>query len=318
MHSKKFQFPAGLVISQHFRSFEEMDVHAWNVGRIQLDRGAFYSYLDAFHTHNVQLAVTHRSIRLAVNGEISHNTISFVMIINDASIIQQKQKMTKEHLAVIEHGGEIDAVFVEPISFISVAINRELFCKKYEKKFNEVYPVTGKFDLRVCNREILKATTETLESILKAHQGNRSFYAIPENMMTIENVIIDEMLNLVYTSSIHLDESKFIETAHSLFGLIKLRYKQDISIEMLCKELHFSQRNAYLTFQKHYRMTPKQYLLSIRLGKIKQALEAADPKRAKVEHIALQNGFYHMSHFAKIYKSFFGELPSQTLWKHKY
>ena len=103
MHSKKPLFPAGLIISQHIRSLKDMDFHAWNVDRIQLDRGVFYSYLDAFHTHNVQLGVTHRSIRLAVNGENSPNAISFVMIINDGTIIQQKQKMTKYHLAVIEN-----------------------------------------------------------------------------------------------------------------------------------------------------------------------------------------------------------------------
>lgn len=103
----KSLFPAGLLISQHIHSLKEMDFHAWNLDRVQLERGTFYSYLDVLHTHNVQLGVTRRSIRLATHGEISPNAISFVMIMNDASIIQQKQKMMKHHLAVIEHGSEI-------------------------------------------------------------------------------------------------------------------------------------------------------------------------------------------------------------------
>lgn len=295
-----------------------MDFHAWNLDRVQLERGTFYSYLDVLHTHNVQLGVTRRSIRLATHGEISPNAISFVMIMNDASIIQQKQKMMKHHLAVIEHGSEIDAVFVEPINFISVVINRELFYSKYEQKFHEVYPISKKFELRICNMEVLDFTKETLQSILKAYQANYAFYAVPENMTMLEEHIIDQILNVLYTSFVQHNESKWIETAYSLLGIIKARYDQDINIEMLCKELNVSQRSAYMTFQKHYGMTPKQYLLSIRLGKIKQAIELADPKSVKIEHIALQNGFYHMSHFAKMYKSFFGELPSKTLWKHKH
>lgn len=318
MHLKKPIFQAGHIVTQRIRSLQEVDSHAWNLDRIQLSRGAFYYDLDAFHTSNVQLGViTHRSIRIAVQGDAPPDTIAFVMIINDGSIVQQKQTMTKNHLAIMEHGAEIDAVFLEPISFVSVAINRELFCAKYEEKYHEVYPVTGKFELRLCNTEMLRGTTEMLQSILKVHNDNQAFYALAENMQVIEDLIVHQMLNLLHTSVNHHHESKWVDTAHSLFELIKLRYEQDISIEMLCHELHVSQRNAYLTFQKHYGMTPKQYLLSIRLGKIKQALEVSDPVMVKIEHIALQNGFYHMSHFAKIYKSFFGELPSQTLWKHK-
>ncbi|MHB8099840.1 MAG: helix-turn-helix transcriptional regulator [Sulfuricurvum sp.] len=317
MPTPKSLFPAGHIISQHITSLKEMDFNAWSIDLIQLDRGAFYSYIDLFHTYNVQLGITHRSIRLAANGDVSPHAISFVMIIDNGSIIQQKQKMTNRHLAVMQNGGEIDAVFVEPISFISVAVNREIFYAKYEQKFHQTYYSKDKFELRICSSDIFNVTKQTLQIILKAHQANRAFYTIPENMIILEDNIIDHMLNLLHASYIENRELKWVEPAHDLFELIKVKYEQDISIESLCKELHISQRNGYFTFQKHYGITPKQYLLSMRLGKIKQALEVADPNSVKIEHIALKNGFYHMSHFAKIYKSFFGELPSQTLAKNK-
>ncbi|MDP2077099.1 MAG: helix-turn-helix transcriptional regulator [Sulfuricurvum sp.] len=318
MDSDNSLFPAGHMIFKRAKCLADLEVHAWNLDRIQLRRGAFISELDAFHTYNVQLGIVRHSIQIAVNGDVPSNAISFVVILNDASIVQHKHTMKKHHLAVLEHGAEIDAVFVEPVSFLSVAINRKLFREQYEGRFLEKYPIEKKFELRVCNAEILDAVKEKLMRILEAVQIKHTFLLLPENMIMLEKTIIDEMLNLVYTSAHEHSESKWIETAESLFKLIKLRYKQDINIESLCRELNISERNAYLTFHKHYAMTPKQYLLSVRLGKIKKILEYSDPKTTQIEHIALQHGFYHMSHFAKIYKSFFGELPSETLWRNKY
>ena len=307
-------------MSQHINSLSDLDkyVHAWKMDRVQLGRGKYYSHLDAFHTHNVQIGMTHRSMRLAVSGETPSDAITFLIIANDASMIHQKHKMTNRHLAVYESGGEADTVFIEPIRALSISIHRDVFKSKYEEKFQETYPVKSKFELRVCNSEVLEEVKEELIRILEAVRIDRPWLEDFQSMNLIEEIIIDHMLNLLHTSSGQNGESKWVETAHSLYGLIKLRYDQDISIEALCKELNVSQRNAYLTFQKHYSMTPKQYLLGVRLGKIRSALEAADPKHTKIEHIAIQNGFYHMSHFTKLYKSFFGELPSQTLWKHSH
>jgi AraC family ethanolamine operon transcriptional activator len=87
--------------------------------------------------------------------------------------------------------------------------------------------------------------------------------------------------------------------------------------QLLCKELKISPRNAYLTFNKFYGFTPKQFLMSIRLTRAKKAFESSDFSFKSIQQIALENGFYHMSHFSKIYRDFFGELPSETVYKHK-
>lgn len=317
MASLKSLFPAGLVISQRVNSLYDLEqlVYGWNLNRTQLTQGDFFSHLDAFHTHNVQLGLTRRSMRIAINGEAPTDSITLVIILNDATLIQQKHVLNKNDLAILEHGGEVNAVFVEPISMINLSIHRDMFKTKYEQKFYKAYPVLTKFELRVCNAEILQTAKDELLRILDAVHTNRPLFLVPDNMNIIEKIIIDQMLNLVHTSSIKHKESKSIETAHNLFQLIQTKFDTDINIEVLCRELKVSQRNVYLTFQKHYRLTPNQYLLSLRLGNICNALKDADPRTASIEQIALSNGFYHMSHFAKIYKRFFGELPSQTLHK---
>ncbi|MCL4419693.1 hypothetical protein M1146_06390, partial [Patescibacteria group bacterium] len=49
------------------------------------------------------------------------------------------------------------------------------------------------------------------------------FYAVPENMTMLEEHIINQILNVLYTSFVQHNESKWIETAYSLLGIIKAR-----------------------------------------------------------------------------------------------
>lgn len=317
METLRALFPAGLIVTERISNIDELD-KIMRLDRIQISRGRFYSYLDAFFTHNVQLSLTRRSIRLAVNGDIPYDSIYFVMIVNDASIVQQKHTLTKHHLGIFEFGSEFDAVFLDPINMLNICINRDVFKKKYEQKFQEVYPVHSKSEFRLCNTEYLEPVKEVLLEILATATLQKDFLKTPENINIIEENIISYMLDLVFKSSHQYKESKQVDVAFSLFQYIQARFDEDINIDLLCKELKISRRNAYLTFQKHYKMTPKQYHISLRLGNIKKVLIHANPKTTKIDQVAMLNGFYHMSHFAKLYKSFFGELPSQTLWRNKH
>lgn len=52
-----------------------------------------------------------------------------------------------------------------------------------------------------------------------------------------------------------------------------------------------------------------------RLNQVRKSLRVADPKTSLIADLANDMGFWHMGQFAKDYRSFFGELPSETLKK---
>jgi AraC family ethanolamine operon transcriptional activator len=66
---------------------------------------------------------------------------------------------------------------------------------------------------------------------------------------------------------------------------------------------------------------PADHLKRLRLSGVRRELQRADKSQVKVIDIAMDWGFWHMSHFAKDYRShfakdyrvMFGESPSQTL-----
>ncbi len=72
-----------------------------------------------------------------------------------------------------------------------------------------------------------------------------------------------------------------------------------------------SERTFRSAFHREHGVSPKQYELRERLRAVHAAL--SDAKALNVTDVASQYGFFELGRFAGIYKSTFGELPSQTL-----
>lgn len=312
-------FPSGFIVTQDLSCLSEVHkfTHKWNLTHTQLSRSAVRFQLNAFHTPFVQLGIVKRSMQIMVKGDTPLNSITFVILINNASIVYQYNEISNQDLVVLEDGTEIDAIFRDDSEILTISIHKNLFKKRYEKLFGEKYPITNKFEVYSCSVHTLQNTKYELLRILMGVKENPSILLMPQNIDIVENVIISNILNLVKSGLNKTRDSAKYKIAHSLYETIQKDYNKDISIEMLCKNLKISERNAYLTFKNIYAVTPKQFLIGIRLKKIQQILLNADPTTTSIQQVALENGFYHMSHFAKIYKSFFKELPSKTLSKNK-
>ena len=87
---------------------------------------------------------------------------------------------------------------------------------------------------------------------------------------------------------------------------------QTISIEEMAKKFDIAERTLRNYFQEELGISPKQYLNTIRLQKVRYELKNKKMK-VNIEAVARDFGFTHMGQFSKRYKDFFGELFSETL-----
>lgn len=93
------------------------------------------------------------------------------------------------------------------------------------------------------------------------------------------------------------------------------RYSEPPSIFEICTFLNTSERTLHYAFSEMYGVTPKRFLKTQRLFGARQALKST-PVGGRVSDIALRFGFWDQGHFAKDYRTMFGELPSATLQRH--
>jgi len=87
---------------------------------------------------------------------------------------------------------------------------------------------------------------------------------------------------------------------------------ENIRIGEVSRAAGISERALRNAFHREHGLSPKQYDLRERLQGVRQALRDG-PTSATVTAIASQYGFFELGRFAGLYKSAFGESPSQTI-----
>lgn len=89
--------------------------------------------------------------------------------------------------------------------------------------------------------------------------------------------------------------------------------QEPLTIAELCSMIGVSRRTLQTCFQKIMGTNPVHYLRAVRLNQVRRALRQSTAQKLKVQDIACNWGFWHLSSFTSDYKRMFGELPSQTL-----
>jgi AraC-like DNA-binding protein len=97
---------------------------------------------------------------------------------------------------------------------------------------------------------------------------------------------------------------------------IECNWDQPIDMLQLVKITGASARSIYQAFARTRGYSPKAFLKQTRLKQARTRLQSNDPG-ISVTAIALSCGFNNLGHFARDYRELFGELPSETLAKHR-
>ena len=140
--------------------------------------------------------------------------------------------------------------------------------------------------------------------------------AHPATSQGLEQSLIEAMVNCLDTLDVLEDSA-----ARRRHQLIMRRFHKVVEdnpdtalyIPELCAEIGVSQRTLYACCQEYLRMGPKQYLLQRRMNLARRELRKAVPSPNGVTEIATKYGFWQFGRFAGLYKSMFGEKPSDTL-----
>jgi AraC-like DNA-binding protein len=89
--------------------------------------------------------------------------------------------------------------------------------------------------------------------------------------------------------------------------------ERSFSVADLAGIAGMSVRSLQEGFRRHLGCAPMAYLQQVRLGKVHETLQRADPTRVTVATVAHRWGFAHLGRFASVYRTRFGESPSETL-----
>ncbi len=86
-----------------------------------------------------------------------------------------------------------------------------------------------------------------------------------------------------------------------------------VPMSMLCQLVGLSERGLRDAFYRSTGMSPKRWIVAMRLQGARSALTAERGRVTTVTDAAAEYGFYELGRFAAIYREAFGEAPSATL-----
>lgn len=102
---------------------------------------------------------------------------------------------------------------------------------------------------------------------------------------------------------------KIVEGVEAYF---RAHIVQPVALQPLCEIMGVSQCTLRNAFYDVHGMSPKRYMLRMRLDGAHEALRHGE-QHATVTEVATRYGFFELGRFAQRYKVVFGERPSDTL-----
>lgn len=91
-------------------------------------------------------------------------------------------------------------------------------------------------------------------------------------------------------------------------NILETKYPLNITIEEICKELYISTYYLTRSFTKYIGISPKQYLIQIRLNNAGNLLKNTS---LSIAEIAEKSGFQSPSNFIAYFKKYFGITPKK-------
>jgi AraC family ethanolamine operon transcriptional activator len=313
--------PEYFTIRRHFRDFDEFSqtAHAWNLNIHQLGRGRFDGDLFQFGTVFAQVAYAAFHPDTHQQGEPPQGLRTLGILSDPSShLIWRRKTIPANAVMVFPLGAELDAVSIGGrLEVLTLSFSDELLAG--------ISRLAGFLDLKqmLNGEDVIAVSPQAITEIRRfLHQICRE---LQKNPAKIEN------LSLRYELEFELPRKLLAALSGSRQIIPKPNVRaRDLALTRiedylaefpndphtvrdLCQVANVSERNLQYAFRERFGISPKSYLMALRLNGVRRDLRRADPASTRITDLAIKWGFWHMSQFAADYRRFFGELPSNTI-----
>lgn len=306
-------FPAGMTIDFRNINIEEMEFYAraWNLERVQMQKGLFSGSMFATHTPRMQIMHAPYSHGVLLQGDFPKGTILIAYVVTKADVTFQNKQVQKHQIKILRSGDEIDFLCNGENETFTIAVQERFFYEAYEAYFGVDFSSCAKHKEIYIIPHLLSHFTTGIEKWINYLMQDHTLLKIEKHYGQIEL----DILHHVFSSLYFEDDRKLRQK----FQIKKARDLLHASIEVpnhiigFAQELGISERLLHHVFKENYGFTPKKYLLSLRMHNVRQVLLRSNPETTTITSVIAKHHFFNQSTFTQAYKKMFGEYPSETI-----
>jgi len=140
--------------------------------------------------------------------------------------------------------------------------------------------------------------------------------ANPSTAHSLEQALVEAAVDCLRDADVH--ENSSAQRRRELimrrfFKILEDNSHIPLYISEVCTAIGVAHSTLLLCCKEHLGMAPKRYLMLRRLRLARRELQEATHDETSVAQIAAKYGFWEFGRFAGVYRSVFGERPSDTL-----
>jgi len=304
--------------TDNFDDFSQT-VQSWSVDFLQLDGGKFHTHLQQLILPEVEITQVHFDCHLDQKGTSPEGKWTFALMSEKSSMFKFNHKMTESNstMLIYSPGQKINGVSYEGFHVYPFSIEhshfkkltRDLGMDEIEEKLSsldrvELEPQQADA-LRAQLKDILTNVSDLKHKVITQERKNLLLHFLPLKFLKV----IGENIGCAREIPIKEKDMLFMEIRAYMHAHIH----EQLTVAGLAKQFKLSERSLRNYFNEELNTSPKQYLTTLRLTKIRDELKVQKMEKGLIDYTARKFGFQHMGPFSKTYKEYFGELPSETL-----
>lgn len=275
----------------------------WPTRYRQLERGPYKASVASFDGDSHFLLSERSSRAVEAIGGSPPDTTVFAIISGGTAVINGRE-WNPGQLLVLEAGAEFRISLRANCTVVQLGVASDFLADFLNRMKQKGSPSS------VSISDLGSAGTKRLESALKG------CLLKPSDMAVISHAVnaFGPVLDICDDTAIPKHTSGVQRALTRAREYIEGNLERTLLISEVAAYAGTSQRTLERGFAAELGVTPEQYVRAIRLHKVRQILlkPNVDEDRS-VTSVANRCGFNHLGRFAKEYRRFFGELPSETL-----
>jgi len=307
------------IVKNSFQSIEEysdslvgLDLHGY-----QLSKGDFNGHSKIIISHNFQLAIRQADAQHFQRARIDAGKIGMIFPLVQNEYINNGRNLSPEKQYVIFNGEENKIIFPKHHKHISLIINTEELNNYLSEDETHIFiNIFRNLSTRVVCSEKKLLLTRQLHDIFEV------FKLLAKNTTNNHLVYQDLYDSLFYSihNYQHAYSDEIIEKRKNNERLLSraLDYihsesLQSLTVSSLVTNTHASSRTIQYCFSRLLGISPKKYIIRLRLNAIRKELKNSSQNETTITEIANNYGVINLGRFKQDYEKFFNESPRQTL-----
>lgn len=313
------------------RSVEEQAtlLDAWNQSYCQISRGSFDGSITSFAAGSVRIHVERLNRTVYQRGEVARDRIAVgipFQLEGHALLCGETSHRDALHVFSGSNGFE----FLSPDRHLVVNLeiapgdSRSDGVRAQLREIGE--RLAGRAGVRNAEPLRLDAFRTALAQMLTAIQDTPALLDDPQVAASLERSAVFGLADVLPDAP--RDAAPAARTAHTTRAhrgirnwqlvravreLVEASPDGPLTVAELCVRLRASRRTLQYAFEESLGVNPFMYMRAVRLGHARNELQRA----ATVTEAATRWGFWHLGNFSNEYREQFGELPSETLRRHR-